>query len=149
MVAFSMAISWPYLLSAAALCLGSFLVSLLVVGAVLVKLPAAYFLDRPARQLWVDQHPVVRLLLLIAKNLLGLCVVAVGILLLLPGVPGQGLLTVLIGLMLVDFPGKRRLETWLVARPRVLKTVNRLRQRFAKPPLQLPNQAHADAEDSN
>jgi hypothetical protein len=58
-----------------------------------------------------------------------------GLLLSLPGIPGQGLLTVLIGLMLVDFPGKLRLERWLIGLPRVLQTVNRLRQRYGRPPL--------------
>jgi hypothetical protein len=40
-----------------------------------------------------------------------------GIILALPGVPGQGILTVLIGVMLLEFPGKRRLERAIVGRP--------------------------------
>ena len=39
----------------------------------------------------------------------------------------------------MDFPGKRRLERWLVSRPTVLNTINRLRQRYGKPPLVLEN----------
>jgi len=132
-----MQINWAYVLSAAALFSVSFVVSLLLVVAVLVKLPATYFLKGPQRQLWVDRHPAVRFLLGLAKNLLGLVLVAVGILLSLPGIPGQGLLTVLIGLMLLDFPGKRRLLGRLVSRPRVLAAINRLRDRFGKPPLEI------------
>jgi hypothetical protein len=41
----------------------------------------------------------------------------------------------LMGLMLTDFPGKRRLEIWLVRRPGVLATINRLRHFFSKPPM--------------
>ncbi len=55
------------------------------------------------------------------------------------GVPGQGLLMVLIGLMLVDFPGRRRVEKALARRPGILATVNRLRARFSRPPLLPPS----------
>ena len=55
----------------------------------------------------------------------------------LPGVPGQGLLTALIGLTLINFPGKTELERRLIGRPAVLRTVNRLRARFHRPPLEL------------
>ena len=132
-----MQINWAYLLSGAALFIVSFLLSLLVVGIVLVKLPATYFLKGPERQLWVDRHPAVRFSLRLAKNLLGLVLVGMGILLSLPGIPGQGLLTVLIGLMLLDFPGKRRLLRNLVNRPRILTAINQLRDRFGKPPLEI------------
>ena len=62
---------------------------------------------------------------------------ALGIVLSLPGVPGQGILTILLGIMLLDFPGRRKLEHKLVSRPQVLKTINKLRHRFGKPPLVL------------
>ena len=58
-----------------------------------------------------------------------------GIILSVPGVPGQGLLTMLVGLVLLDIPGKRRLELKLVSRPRVVRAINRLRKRFSRPPL--------------
>ena len=58
-----------------------------------------------------------------------------GILLSLPGVPGQGVLTILLGIMLSDFPGKVRLERKIVSYPKVLQALNKLRERFAKPPL--------------
>jgi hypothetical protein len=63
--------------------------------------------------------------------------IALGIVLSLPGVPGQGLLTVLLGVMLVDFPGKDRLEQKLLSRPGIINTINRLRGRFGKPALEL------------
>ena len=112
-------------------------ISLLIVVVLLVRLPATYFLDREDRQLWVDHHPVARLALHLLKNIAGVGIVALGLLLSLPGIPGQGLLTILIGLMLVDFPGKRRLEKRLVQFPRVRQTIDRLRRRYGKPPLVL------------
>ena len=62
---------------------------------------------------------------------------ALGALLSLPGIPGQGLLTILIGLILLDFPGKRGLERRLVSRPSVLAAINRLRARFGRPAMEL------------
>ena len=52
--------------------------------------------------------------------------------------PGQGVLTIVIGLLLMEFPGKTRLERWLVGRPSVLEFVNRMRTRRGRPPLQAP-----------
>jgi hypothetical protein len=73
----------------------------------------------------------------ILKNVIGAGVVGLGLLLSFPGIPGQGILTILIGVMLLDFPGKRRLERAVIRRPRVLGAVNRLRARYGKPPLVL------------
>jgi hypothetical protein len=73
----------------------------------------------------------------IGKNILGVLLVAVGIVMSLPGVPGQGLLTVLLGIMLLDFPGKRSVEQKLLKRPAIQNAITRLRKRFDKPPLEL------------
>ena len=116
---------------------GTFFISLAVVSFILVKLPPTYFQPSHSRPFWLDRHPAIRWSGLIAKNALGVVLVLLGILMSVPGVPGQGILTILLGIMLVDFPGKRRLEYKLVSRPRVLATINRLRHRFSKPPLVL------------
>ena len=50
--------------------------------------------------------------------------------------PGQGLLTLLVGLLLMNFPGKYRLERWLVGRRGVLTALNWLRRRGGHPPFQ-------------
>jgi hypothetical protein len=52
-------------------------------------------------------------------------------------VPGPGVLTVLLGVMLLDFPGKRALELKLVSRAQVRRGIDRVRKRFDKPPLLL------------
>ncbi|HVS01498.1 MAG TPA: VanZ family protein [Thermoanaerobaculia bacterium] len=103
-----------------------------------VKLPAAYFLgEEPPKPLWADEHPVVRWTGRILKNLAGLVAVALGLVLAMPGVPGPGLLTILLGVMLLDFPGKRRLERWIIRRQAVRGFVDRVRCRYGKPPLVL------------
>jgi hypothetical protein len=115
----------------------TFVASIAVVTVVLVKLPANYFHSSHAREFLVERHPVLRALGIFAKNLFGLILVALGVVMSLPGVPGQGVLTILLGIMLLDFPGKRNLEARIVSRPRVLRAINALRERFDKPPLML------------
>lgn len=123
------------LLWGVAIFLVTFTVSIAVTVFVLIKLPANYFKAEHGREFWVERHPVLRWGGLVGKNLLGAFLVLLGIVMLIG--PGQGLLTILLGVMLLDFPGKRGLELKLVRRPKVLHAINRLRQRFDKPPLQL------------
>lgn len=106
----------------------TFIGTLIVVPWLIMRIPTDYFASEE-RQVaaWSDQHPVVRWLLLIAKNLFGAVLVVMGIAMLV--LPGQGLLTILIGLVLLNFPGKYRLERWLVLRRPILRSVNWLRRR--------------------
>ncbi len=111
--------------------------NLAIVSLVLVKLPATYFKRSHKRKFLATRPPIIRWLAIIGKNLLGVVLVVAGILLSLPGVPGQGILTILLAVMLLDFPGRPRLEHWLVSRPRILRTINKLRHRFSKQALVL------------
>jgi hypothetical protein len=110
-------------------------VSAALTALVLVRLPADYFARERPLGAWTPG----RLILRIAKNAAGVLLVALGILLSVPGVPGQGLLTILFGLMLLDFPGKYRLERWIVRKPGIRGPVDRLRARFGRPPLEVPD----------
>lgn len=112
-------------------------VSILLVGVVLVRLPADYFSNPDRPRMWANRHPFLRWPLTILKNGLGVLLIVLGVLLSLPGVPGQGVLTILMGAMLLDFPGKTGLEKWLLRRRGVLSTINRLRARRGREPLQL------------
>ena len=111
--------------------------SLAIVSFILVKLPADHFSREHETKFWAGPRPVFRAAGIIGKNILGVLLVAIGIVLSIPGVPGQGLLTILLGVMLLDFPGKRRLEQKLLSRPGIVKSINKLRARFDKPPLKL------------
>jgi hypothetical protein len=115
----------------------SFCISVAIISFVLIKLPPTYFRASHSRDFWVGRHPWIRWAGLIGKNLLGVLLVLLGVLMSIPGVPGQGILTILLGIMLLDLPGKRQLEFKIVSRPKVLDTINRLRHRFSKPPLLL------------
>ena len=69
------------------------------------------------------------------KNGLGLVFLLAGFAMLF--LPGQGVLTMLIGVSLIDFPGKRTIERKLIGSPAVLKSINALRRKFGKPPFTL------------
>ena len=101
---------------------------------ILIRLPVTYFSDAPSDEVSSNGRPIRRSAMLLLRNIAGVAIILLGIILTLPGVPGPGILTILLGIMLMDFPGKRRLERWLIRRPKVLEAVNRLRQRHGKAP---------------
>jgi amino acid transporter len=128
-------LSWQNVLVGLLIFIITFAISLAAVSFILVRIPPDYFRKERPRELWADKPRAVRLLGLVAKNVLGVVLVALGIVMSIPGVPGQGILTILLGIMLLDLPGKRDLENKLVSRPQVLKTINKLRHKFGKPNL--------------
>ena len=112
-----------------------FIGSLIAIPLILVRLPADYFDTRTPRHWMKDHHPLLRLMGLIVKNVLGIVFFLVGFAMLF--LPGQGLLTMLIGTSLMDFPRKRELEAKMVGQPTLLGVINTMRQKFHKPPLSL------------
>lgn len=113
-----------------------FIGTLLLVPWLVVCLPADYFHEsyRPTL-LWGIEHPVLRFLLHLGKNLLGFIVLLMGIAMLV--LPGQGVLTIITGLLLMNFPGKYRFERWLVRQRPVLLGVNWLRHKAGRAALRL------------
>ncbi|MCK5668525.1 MAG: hypothetical protein KAI15_05520 [Gammaproteobacteria bacterium] len=112
----------------------TFIATLIAVPVILARLPEDYFsLPDRHRMPWSDRHPVLRIPLLLVKNLLGLMFVFAGILML--ALPGQGILTIIIGLALMDFPGKYYAERWIVSRHSVLRLINWIRGKAANPAL--------------
>ena len=120
-----------------ALSVGAAIVSFAAVVAIVVSWPADRFKGEHDTRPGVQRHIVVHVLLLIAKNVAGSLLVILGLIMSVPGVPGQGLLTALIGVSLLNFPGKRRLERRFVRIHAVFRNVNRLRARFHRAPLEL------------
>ena len=113
-----------------------FLSAPILVPLLVARIPSDYFVRREhGEKKRAARHGVVRWVLLIGRNLLGYVFIVAGILMLVT--PGQGMLTILIGLTLVNFPRKYRLERWIVSRRPVLRSVNWLRRRAGRPPLSL------------
>jgi hypothetical protein len=116
-----------------------FIVGLVAVPWLLARIPADYFLQ-PRRYVdrWRPRHPWLRLAALTLKNALGAVLLLAGVAMLF--LPGQGLLTIFVGLMLLDFPGKLALEQKLIRLPAIHKPINWLRCKAGRPPLQLPDE---------
>lgn len=118
---------------------GLFLISLafsfLIIAVVMVKIPADYFSSHYTPDFMPGKPWLMRWSAVVLKNLLGVFLILLGIVLSLPGVPGQGILTILLGLIMLDIPGKRPLEARIIKRPTVRAAMDNLRARFDKPPL--------------
>ena len=108
---------------------------MLAIPWLIVRLPADYFDLRVPRTFLSHANPAVRSIAVVAKNLIGFILLLAGIAMLV--LPGQGVLTILIGVSLMDFPRKRDLEARLIGERHVFSGVNRLRARFGKPPFAL------------
>jgi hypothetical protein len=100
---------------------------------VMIKLPADYFSPHYSSAFAKNQSFLVRWGMVIFKNFIGLLLILAGIAMILG--PGPGLLTILLGLIMMDIPGKRPLEANIIKRPAVLSAVNNLRAKYNKPPL--------------
>jgi len=102
------------------------------------RLPPDYF-THPQRNRWLSKlAPHWAFPLLIVKNGLGVLLAIAGILMLV--LPGQGLLTLVVALSILDFPGKYRFERWLLHRPRVFRVLNWIRTKLKCPPFERPTQ---------
>jgi hypothetical protein len=107
-------------------------------SALLLRLPADHF-TRPRRS-WKDawRGSLWRKLGAAARNLAGATLLVAGGIMAIPGVPGPGLLTILLGLYLVEFPGKHALQRRVLRSAGLRRRIDRLRARFGRPALQFP-----------
>lgn len=115
------------------LSLMTFVGTLVIVPILIQRLPSDYFTRAGQTRRAQDKHPV----LFVLRNLLGVVLVLVGIIMLF--VPGQGVLTILIGLSTMQFPGKYKLERKLVSNNSVFRSLNWIRSKAGKAPLEYPN----------
>ncbi|MBN2232173.1 MAG: hypothetical protein JW781_05055 [Deltaproteobacteria bacterium] len=116
------------------LSLVTFVASLIFIPLLVAWMPADYFTRK--RPYYRGRHPLVHWAILIAKNLFGALFLLTGLAMLF--LPGQGLITIVIALTLLNFPGKRRLECRLIRRPGINRAINWIRARKGRPPLLIP-----------
>lgn len=102
-------------------------VGVAVLFLLVTRLPADYFLHDEQPPFMHGNHPLLRMVGFIAKNVVGAILLVAGAIMILPGVPGPGLMAIVWGIVLIDFPGKRRLEMRLIRKPSVLASINRMR----------------------
>ncbi|AJD48342.1 hypothetical protein S7S_09650 [Isoalcanivorax pacificus W11-5] len=99
----------------------------------IVRMPADYFTTR--RKPDIDRGLIATLVWLL-RNALAILLVLAGMVMLV--LPGQGLLTILIGVGISTFPGKYRLERAIMRRSAVFRSANWIRRRANRAPLDYP-----------
>ncbi len=115
----------------------SFVIGLISLPMLVTRIPADYFSHHKRHRMAnSSSHPLIRLVIASLKNLLGAMLLIAGFIMLFT--PGQGLLSIFFGLMIMNYPGKYRLEYWIINRPLILSTVNSMREKKGQPPLFLP-----------
>lgn len=114
----------------------TFIISIVFIPIVIARLPANYFQPHYRNALQANKG-FTATLMIVAKNIIGFVLVLAGFLMFF--IPGQGILTMLIGLGLMNFPGKYNMERKLVSRPAVLKSMNWMRNKAGVNPLLHPD----------
>ena len=104
--------------------------------AAIIFMQPDYFIQKRTTPSIKELHLVSWIIVKIIKNVIGLALFLAGIVMLIT--PGQGLLTVLIGLSFLDFPGKRKLERNIICRPSIHKSINWIRKKANRPPIKIP-----------
>jgi len=111
----------------------TFFGSLIAIPLLIARLPVNYFVrHRQEVEKRHQQHPLAAKLVLVVRNCLGVVFLCAGIAMLV--LPGQGIITILIGISLMDFPRKHDVVDYLVRLPRVVRLLNWIRKRENKPP---------------
>ena len=111
-------------------------IGVIVIPWILVEMPADAFTN-VKRYSWLDKKPAsVRIPFRIIKNLLAFGLILLGAVMFVT--PGPGMFPILLGVLLADFPGKLKLQRWILSKPYVMNSMNCLRRKFRRPPLQKP-----------
>lgn len=100
----------------------------------IIRMPPDFFV-KPHGLKINHHHSIISAILYIFRNILGVIFVIVGLVLSIPGVAGQGFLTILVGLLLLDFPGKRKLTLKIARKPVIRNVINNIRIKAGKSPL--------------
>lgn len=114
----------------------TFLASLFCIPWIIYKLKDDYFLHLHKQHKKEDEHPLLFILLRLLRYLMGSILLSAGILMLF--LPGQGLLTMILGLSLLDFPAKQRAVDSLLQLQSLRKALNWIRDKEDKKPFIFP-----------
>ncbi|AGF78785.1 Putative transmembrane protein (PGPGW) [Desulfocapsa sulfexigens DSM 10523] len=109
----------------------TFFLSLLIIPWIIGMLDKDFFIHLHEHKKKEDEHPVIFILLRTLRYFLGFILFLSGILMLF--LPGQGILTIILGISLLDFPGKRALTDRLLSYRPVQKGLNWIRKKENKP----------------
>lgn len=131
---------WVWIMGGVSLAI--IIAAMVIVPQAVLRLPADFSVRQRSSDSSWKRSPG-RIALRIGKNIAGIALITAGIAMLL--LPGQGILAMLIGVFLLDVPGKHRLQLWLVSQPPVMKPINWYREKKGRPPMQNPADDRPDA----
>ena len=132
MVAFAVSLIQPFLHLLAICSLLIFVLSIALIPWLVGRLRPDYFLFEASNtSSGNNSFSPVALAKMVLRNFAGLVLLCAGILMLF--LPGQGLITIIISLALLDFPAKHRLIQKLVSPDSVRKSLNWIREKSGKP----------------
>jgi len=109
-----------------------FILSLVSIPWMIKRIPVDYFITTGKPRHDNGSGPW-RVVVVVVRNCFGVIFLAAGLLMLIT--PGQGVLTILLGLALMDFPGKRGLELKLLGIVSIRKALNFVRKKQGLPPI--------------
>ena len=133
LVSFWESLTWGDIVWTIIFSVATIIVSYVLIVVGMIKIPADYFSSTYVREINDDKHFSLRWATFIVKNIIGFLLIIAGTVMIFT--PGPGVPTILLGLIMMDIPGKRPLEARIIKRPEILETVNNLRARYNKPPL--------------
>jgi hypothetical protein len=114
----------------------TFVISLVLIPFVVERLSADCFLQLHSNNKVISPPSIRSIIVGILRNSLGMALLLAGVIMLF--IPGQGLLTILLGALLISFPGKRTLIRGLVFQPKIQDSLDWLRKKRGKPPFLWP-----------
>lgn len=124
-------VTWLALLS-----LFTFILSLISLPYIIRRIPSDYFLKLSKEQPKVKGYDIKSVLIILFRNIFGFFLLLAGVAMLF--LPGQGLITILVSLILMDFPGKKRVVAYLTGRKSIQKSIDWVRKKAKKKPIKWP-----------
>ena len=104
-----------------------FVGTLVAIPVILVRVPDDWFVRPPTPR---------RLHVRMARTVVGAVLIAIGFVMLF--LPGQGILTMLVGFGVLDLPLKHWIVTRLLSNPKVHAAIDKLRRKAGRGSLELP-----------
>lgn len=121
----------PYLEWLTMISIMTFLLSIILIPWYVAKLPRGFFLKIQTHHRHSGEKPL-HIVLVLLRNIAGIILVSAGIAMLF--LPGQGIITILIGVLCMSFPGKRNLLLYLLSMKTIKKSLNWTRNKLNRPP---------------
>jgi len=114
----------------------TFILSLILLPYIIRKIPSDFFLKLSKEQPKLKGYNVKSVLIILLRNIFGILLFFLGVAMLF--LPGQGVITIFVSFLLIDFPGKKSFITYLTGKKSVQYSINWVRKKVKKNPIKWP-----------